>query len=381
MAYNSQKTSSSRSAANSSLQSCLGVSKQPACIGTREQPSQSFFKSLFRGDGHATKPKPALRDQLVISAPLPVVGLTPPHTTGHAVYPGGNAAALSKHSTPIFPPPSSKVQAVKINRANLASSPREGLNSHPTAEWLDDLSRESAKKVKAPERPLSERERAIKARNRKVKVYQPLEDGPIGFRNVEDLPARDVIAERRAGRVFATSTENDRVPPVVNLYPPPEGDVQQVDTQGLTVDHAYQRLYKDSSRDVRRLNGRIKELERFKPLAWLVAEAQDIHPGDIEGLTNALRNIILDRERLAELLPLAETLATNTGLSTFDRLQPALLKILEERDRAKSALFHQKQRNREAKLRIKDLESELRDDRARAMHGHYEERWPVSSLA
>jgi hypothetical protein len=231
------------------------------------------------------------------------------------------------------------------------------------------------------ERSLSQSNKATKARHRKFVIFER-DDEQILLKEPKPLP--DSSTARRRGRVFSTANMGSSLHqfpnfnteqanqegqeaqkpvecgiPTIRLSPPKEGDIQQVQTKTLSVDHAYKILHLESERENRRLR-RFKDLQS---LAWLISEAEGIELSDTAALAEALRDIIEDRQKLGNLLPLAVTLCEDQGIEfeteAFDALPLALDKVLADRDRAQYVAGHHKRARQRLERRVKQLESEL----------------------
>jgi hypothetical protein len=96
----------------------------------------------------------------------------------------------------------------------------------------------------------------------------------------------------------------------------------------------------------------------------LIAEAENIDIHDSTALAEALRDIMDDRQKLTNLVPLAVTLCADQGIEfdseEFDSLPQALRKVFADRDRAKYVAGHHKRARHHLEGRIQQLEFQLR---------------------
>ncbi|KAI1307815.1 hypothetical protein F5Y03DRAFT_393882 [Xylaria venustula] len=217
----------------------------------------------------------------------------------------------------------------RINTHNLGSA-NEALHSHP-------ITKHEAEKI---------------VRNRDFIIYESENDGHIILKGTKD--SRDLSAERptfsEVIRDAALTESSDRknledeektgekptdtAVPIIHLAPPPEGDVQQVDTGHLCINVAYRDLHQRSHVENRVLHHMVRDLK-----------------GEIELLKG--------------LLPLATTLCVDQGIecdiTKLGTLQPALETVLADFRRAKHAATHHKRRKKELEARVRELEGELAD--------------------
>ncbi|GAW25129.1 hypothetical protein SAMD00023353_0200070 [Rosellinia necatrix] len=312
-------------------------------MGHNFNPSSSSEWPLGRGNGN-TRGK-QLIDKANIRQPTP--GPIRQHT--------GSGFTFSLPQVPTPP---------KVDRRNLGSKD-DALHSHPVGN-------------RALESPRSDNK--IKGKHRKFVICETDDDDDCISLKGPDSPT-DSVAKRRQGHVFSMKTleaEFQEFPrpeswkgketenhthqtakhtiPVIKLTPPPEGDIDQVDPSLLTVDKAYKTLLRKAEREAR-------SLKRLVPLAWLTAEAKGIDINNTSALAEALRDIIEDRDRLSNLLPLAVTLCADQGITfdtnAFEALPQALEKVLSDRRRAKFAAEYNKREKQKLERRVNQLENRL----------------------
>ncbi|TGJ85973.1 hypothetical protein E0Z10_g2808 [Xylaria hypoxylon] len=325
-------------------------------VGTWGQPrgfhntiSQSNRKELKYKDEHAcsTSKRPMeqetssagdqhLTDKISIGQPLPLSGRPPPE-------PMRTPSRLSFISFPQYTAQESRAMSnsPQINPHNLDLA-HEALHSHPGS----------------PQHPGSPRShKAIKAQNRKFAIYgdQFFSAKTPGVM-LEQFPGSD-SCETNGGEQSVVKAVDSAIP-IIRLIPPPEGNVQQIDKwrRRLSTSDAYKSLHGKSERENRMLR-------RLLPLAWLTAEAEGTETNDASVLVEALKDIIEDRKRLTDLLPLAAALCAEQGIKfntdAFETLPRTLDKVLADVKRAKYAAGHHKRARKELERRVSQLESEL----------------------
>ncbi|KAI3323568.1 hypothetical protein HD806DRAFT_522711 [Xylariaceae sp. AK1471] len=339
----------------------------------QNEERSSHFGRLLGGKSRAKQ----LIDKASIGQPMPLLPQPPPRPARPSIE-QGPASFLTYPVVELSRPVllndglPAKPTSPRIDPRHLGSVD-EALHSHPTQGLLENLAG----------RCLPKSDKSIKSRHRKFVICERDDDEQIFLR--EPKPSPDLLTERRRGRVFSTvgtegslhqfpnpdtwkTNQEDQGAekliecgvPTIKLSPPEEGDVQQVEPNNLSVGHAYKILHHDAEREVRRL----RRLKGLQPLAWLIAEAEGIDPNDTAALAEALRDIIEDRYKLNNLLPLAVTLCVDQGIEfdnkAFQELPQALEKILADRDRAQYVAGHHKRARQKLECRVKQLESELR---------------------
>ncbi|KAI0103715.1 hypothetical protein GGR51DRAFT_561647 [Nemania sp. FL0031] len=256
----------------------------------------------------------------------------------------------------------------RINPQNLGSA-NEALRSNPIHTSHDRLAKDP---TKSNEEIKKQRRRFVLCERDEddyvlLKGPNPSADSPVE-RSKEYLPLANSSdkTEFQEFPRFRSSETNEgieqnisRTVPTIELIPPPEGDVDQIlDPRLLSVEAAYRKLLKDTNKEMRKY-------KRLVPLAWLIAEAENIDIRNTEALVATLKEIIADNERLRRLVPLAEVLCIDQGINLdtdiFEALPRALEKALKDRDTAKFAAQHNRRAAERLERRVDRLEKELAD--------------------
>ncbi|CAJ2501887.1 Uu.00g047400.m01.CDS01 [Anthostomella pinea] len=320
-------------------------------------------------------------------------------TAPHAPKP----VALPLPRTPQVP-----IKSPRMNRKNLGR-PGEALGSHPVAPWLDSMAQRMPR-IMPTKRELVPS--ATREHNRRAVVYPGEDMSHIVIK--EPRLSSELLAERRRGQYFSqgqpnfhefpdpTAWEDDdddedeeeyddgqywedagfddeqsepetevselKGSPVARpgipeiwVYPPSDGTIEQGKSEGpsLTAEHAYKRICEEQQRELSRLKCSMEELA---PLAWLIIDAQRILPGDGRDLATALKDIIEDSEKLAELRPMATALARDQGLEHvgFGEYLRGLQNVFADRDEAKRAAARHKKMRLRAEQHVRDLQDGIK---------------------
>ncbi|KAI0173344.1 hypothetical protein GGR52DRAFT_590488 [Hypoxylon sp. FL1284] len=291
-----------------------------------------------------------------------------------------------------MPPP----KASRTNRQEFGKG-HEALGSHPVGSWLEMMEKRYPARQILLRGEESSRQSTARPISSEPKHLKPLVNVP------GRLPA-EVLAERRKGRVFLDADlsrnlyefpdpemwEDDSdedtdeslwedavmgdedidevvdigangIIPRITVTKPEKAHEENATSSSegssplLDVNYCYKVISIKQERELKMLK------RHLLPLAYLVAETENIDVNDVGLLEESLRSIIADREKLLDLYPLAHLLAQDQEMDPedFGALPQALENVLDDRDNAKRLARYHRATKEKLERRVARMEAEM----------------------
>ncbi|KAI1763181.1 hypothetical protein GGR53DRAFT_467606 [Hypoxylon sp. FL1150] len=335
----------------------------------KEKPSKNHEKSSI------SEPRVISRPSHIRTSHLPAQQTPAPKRVSRI---------LSEVDLPKLPSKSSKVQRKDLGKAH------EALGSHPVGSWLNKMEkqcpagqillkasrRESSQSKLAPEDawPLTDAaaQTSIKAERRKGRIFLDSELS----RNLYEFPdpeewyddsADDSDDSRWDDAGFDADDADDtgnagNIPNIIITEPSDNGHNEnttqkyKTSKRHLDLDDCYKVLWANHDKE-------LKQIKRcLLPLAYLIAEVENVDVDHAELLEDSLKSIIADRERLLDLYPLAIMLAQDQGIDVEDfAILPRVLdSVFQDRDNAKRMVRYHKVTKEKLERRVAEMENERR---------------------
>ncbi|KAI6084794.1 hypothetical protein F4821DRAFT_279798 [Hypoxylon rubiginosum] len=290
-----------------------------------------------------------------------------------------------------LPKPPSK--SPRIQRENLGTA-REALGSQPIGSWLNRM-----------EKQCPAQQILLTASRRQSNQSKSAPENAWPLTDVVAQTSADIKAERRKGRIFLDSdlsrnlyefpdpeewyddsdddsddsrwedagfddggddddtddADNDGTIPNIIISEPCDNKCNENATQRnrmskrhLDIDDCYKVLWTNQDKELRQIK------RCLLPLAYLIAEVENIDLDNPELLEGTLKSIIADRERLFDLYPLAYMLAQDQGIDAedFAALPQVLDSVFQDRDNAKKMVRYHKATKEKLERRVAEMENE-----------------------